>query len=93
MAGLPPDDFWPKTLPELRFIVKATFARIESDYERQRALIHEAAQLTAVAHHAPKKLPDYKPLRRRQKLGPPTPHDDARIHAFFTDLALRSEKK
>lgn len=73
--------------------MKASVARTESEYERQRALIHEAAKLMALAHHAPKKLPDYKPLRRRQKIGPPTPADDAKIHAFFNDLALRSEKK
>lgn len=93
MAGLPPDDFWDKTLPELRFIVKASVNRVESEFERQRALIHEAAQLTAFAYHAPKKLPDYKPRRQRQKIGPPTEYDDERVRAFFTDLSLRSEKK
>jgi hypothetical protein len=93
MAGLPPDDFWPKTFPEVRFIVRATVKRIEQDYERQRAVAYEAAKLTALAFHNPKKLPDYTPLQREKpKLGAPTEYDDARVKAFFVELAAKSKR-
>jgi hypothetical protein len=93
MAGLPPDDFWSKTFAEVRFIVRATVRRVEQDYERQRAVAYEAAKLTALAFHNPKKLPDYKPLEREKpKLAAPTEYDNARVKAFFVELAARGKR-
>jgi hypothetical protein len=90
MSGQPPNDFWDRTVPEARFIIRACGRRIEAEHERQRALAHEAAQLTALAFHAPGKIPDYKPIRQPRVSGP-TEADDARLRGFFISLALRSK--
>jgi hypothetical protein len=71
--------------------VRASVERAEQEYERQRAVQYEAAKLTALAFHNPKKLPDYQPLKREKpKLAEPTEYDDARIKAFFVEMAART---
>lgn len=46
-------------------ILKAAADRRDQDYERARTLNYEMAALVSFAHHDPRKMPKYKPLKSK----------------------------
>jgi len=48
---------------------------------------NELARLVAYSFHAPKKIPDYRPVRQRATR---QVSDLSRVHAFFSGLAMRN---
>lgn len=70
-------------------MIEGANARRVADFEAQRALNNEMARLVAFAFHSPKKLPDYKPMNRKQQLQASPQVDDERVRAFFIGLATR----
>ncbi|WP_370286952.1 hypothetical protein [Pseudooceanicola nanhaiensis] len=64
-------------------------ARRVAEFEAQRALNNELARLMAFAFHKPAKLPDYKPMSRKQRADTSPQVDDERVRAFFIGLATR----
>ncbi|KPU83697.1 hypothetical protein JI58_07930 [Marinosulfonomonas sp. PRT-SC04] len=70
-------------------VVNATRQRETDSFERARIRNFEMAGLIAIAHHDPKKMPDYKPHGEK-----PKPVSDeanqARARGAFIALALAS---
>jgi len=72
------------------FVLRAQEKQREADFERQRWLNHELAGLIALAHHEPRKLPEYKPVLGAANIDrAPTEQDNARMRAFWMNLARR----
>lgn len=74
-------------------IVRASVARRDSEFERQRVLSHELAGLIAVGFHDPKKMPEYKPLaKKRAKATVATAADDEVARGYLMLLNMRGGK-
>ena len=64
-------------------------------FEEQRQLNHELATWVAFAFHDPKKIPKYKPLKRRGRAPagkPPAASQElqhAQVRGYFIGLAMR----
>jgi hypothetical protein len=75
-------------------VLNADGERRRGEYERARAVAHEGAALNSYAYHSPKKMPRYKPNKKRGQ-SQKADQEIALAHArgFFRAMAARSKKK
>ena len=72
-------------------MLKARTERENQALEQTRLLNHELAGLILCAFHAPKKMPEYRPLAEASQAGP-TPASQERARGAFIAWALQSQK-
>lgn len=64
------------------------------DFERERLVAYEQAQLVSFAFNQPKDMPKYKPLplsSRVNQEAKPTKYDEDRVRAIFKSMAKYKE--
>lgn len=83
--------FWRLTPRELGAIIDGANAAKIADFEAGRVLNNDLARLVGWAFHQPRKMPDYKPLRRGASPETSTEADEAKVRAFFIGLATRAK--
>lgn len=81
--------FWDLTPREIHLALKAHHARQTAEHDRERARLHEAAQLVGWAFHDPKKMPEFKATVPTKKREVSTAADEAMVRAYFIGLSMR----
>jgi hypothetical protein len=86
--------FWRLTPRELLWIVQGHVRAQRQAHEAARMRNYELAQLIGFAVHDPKKMPKYEPSPdpRAKKKEVSTEADEARVRAFFINLAMRGHQ-